>query len=497
MRESHEIDPHDELEALLQAQDRERARSSLIDFTKYTFPLFRESWHHRLMAEHMEALVKGLITRLLVLAPPRHTKSELFSRRLPAYAFGLDPNEFIMSCSYGADLATNMNRDVQRIMADNPYRALFKTRIQDSTVTTNIDQRRRRSGNVFEIVGSRGVYVSAGVGGAITGKGFTLGLVDDPIKNQEEANSASHRQKVWEWFSNVFYTRRQKGSRIGVTLTHWNEDDLAGRIIKHLASLENEDGEPWTILRLPAIAEGELHPRDRRKPGEALWPSEYGLPFLNEQKRTLGTRGFASLYQQRPTPQEGNIIKRKWWKFYDAVPDSFDDIAHSWDFTMTDEGNPDYVAGVVVGLKGADAYVLDLFNEQVAFTDGVKALLAMTSKHPSVIKKYVEKAANGFATLNVLKKTVPGLIGVTPRGSKEDRVNACSPLIEAGNVYLPSSLVAKWAPLIVEQFAAFPKGEHDDIVDAITQALIKMVIRKRPSDFMPQGTKQVNTWNRF
>lgn len=488
------FDPLDEYEALLAAKLRGLSRESLLEFTKYTFPLFRENWHHRVMCQHLDALASGLITRLLIFAPPRHTKSELFSRRLPAYALGKNPNELIMSCSYGGDLATAMGRDVQRIMLDPTYHELFpKSRLQDSSAKVALVDKRVRSAGLFEIVGAKGTYLAAGVGGAITGKGFTLGLIDDPIKNQEEANSATYRERVWEWFTKTFYTRRQKGARIGITLTRWHDDDLAGRVIKELSQFE--EGEPWTVLTLPAVADGELHPLDPRSPGEVLWPSEFNDVFMREQRRTLGERGFASLYQQRPSPAEGNIVKRTWWKYYDTIPEEFDAVASSWDLTCDDGEKSDYVAGVVVGVKGADAYILDLLNEQLTFTQGKRAIEAMKKKWPAATATYVEKAANGFATLDSMKRTMSGMIGVQAKGSKEDRVNACSPLIEAGNLWLPTSAVAPWAGKIVEQFAAFPKGDHDDIVDAITQAIIKMLIRKRATDFLPVGTRQTNVWS--
>lgn len=488
------IDPRDEAKALLEAQKRTKARSGLLPFTRYTFPTFRENWHHRLICEHLDALAHGLITRLLIFAPPRHTKSELFSRRFPAYALGLNPNEQIMSCSYGADLASAMNRDVQRIMMSPEYRALYpNARLQDSTAKTADGDRRVRTGNLFEILGARGQYLSAGVGGAITGKGFTLGLIDDPIKNQEEANSATYREKIWEWFGKTFYTRRQKGARIGITVTRWNDDDLPGRVIKNLAKLD--DCEPWTILTLPAIADGELHPKDPRRPGDVLWPSEFDMAFMSEQKITLGESGFNALYQQRPSSPEGNVVKRAWWKYYDTIPEDFDAMALSWDLANTDDATSDYVAGVCIGVKGPNAYILDLTNEQLSYTDGKRAIKAMATRNPGAVAKYVEKAANGYATLDEMKRTTSGMIGVPARGSKLDRVNAVSPLIEAGNVYLPSKAVAPWADAIVEQFAAFPKGTHDDIVDAVTQGLIKMMVRRKAaSDIELPNLPQTNIW---
>lgn len=449
-----------ELVALLEEQRRTNARLSMIEFTRFTFPTFRENWHHTTICSYLDRLVSGDIKRLMIFAPPRHTKSELVSRRLPAFALGRNPDEQIISCSYSDDLASRMNRDVQRIIDSEQYEELFPdSRLFGKNIRAVGNGSWLRNSDIFEIVGRRGVYRSAGIGGGITGMGATLGIIDDPIKNQKEAQSLTIRQAHWEWYTTTFATRLQKDARVLLTLTRWHEDDLAGRLL----DLAAKDGTQWTVLVLPAVAEGNLVEADPRQAGELLWPSEFGAVHMREQRTNLGEMMFSAVFQQRPAPAEGHLVKREWWRYYDRVPDDLEKVIMSWDLTFTDGEKSDMVAAVVLGKKGADVYVLDLINDKLSFTRTLAAITTLAEKWPKATAKYVEKAANGFATLDYLKSKVPGLIGVTPRGSKEDRVSAISPRIEAGNIHLPSKDAAPWADLIVEQFAAFPNVKHDDI----------------------------------
>ena len=494
MNRVRQLSKEDELFLLLADRRKAKARTNLLDFTRYTFPTFRENWHHRVMCRYLDDLVAGRIRRLMIFAPPRHTKSELVSRRLAAFALGANPDELIISCSYSDALASRMNRDVQRIMDQKEYIDLFPgSRLFGKNIRTVAHGAFLRNNDIFEVVDRKGVYRSAGIGGGITGMGATLGIIDDPIKNQEEAKSITIREKHWEWYTTTFATRLQKDARVLLTLTRWNEDDLAGRLLE----LAAHEGTPWTVLVLPAIAEGELNVDDPRETGDLLWPQEFGADHMREQRTNLGERMFASVFQQRPAPLEGNMIKREWWRTYDTLPDRWEKSCQSWDMTFVCRDTSDFVAGVVLAKKGPDIYVLDLHNAQLSFTQGMNAIRATTAKWPWVTMKLVEEAANGYATLDVLKHEIHGLVGVRAEGSKEDRVDAISPMIEAGNIYLPSKAVAPWAEQIIEQFASFPNGKHDDIVDAMTQGIIKLanLRRKHNYDFEPIGMPGENLWN--
>jgi hypothetical protein len=282
------------------------ASKSFKDFVKYTKDDYVFNWHHLLLIDYLQRFAKGEIKKLMVFMPPQHGKSELTSRRLPAFILGLNPKAKIIGCSYSADLATSFNRDVQRIIDDEKYHAIFPdTYLNSSNVRTAAKGNFLRNSDLFEIVNHRGFYKSVGVGGSLTGTPADIGIIDDPVKDAVEAESATYRARVWDWFTQVFMTRLHNDSQIIVTQTRWNLDDLSGRILKHL----NHDNS-WTILSLPAICEGYVNENDPREIGEALWGDKHSLKRLNEIKGA-NPRAFHALYQQDPKPFEGGLVYPK------------------------------------------------------------------------------------------------------------------------------------------------------------------------------------------
>lgn len=450
------------------------SRANLIDFTKYTFPKYQVNWHHLVIADYLQKLYEGDIKRLMIFTPPRHGKSELVSRRFPAWVFGKNPNEQIISASYSDDLSSRMNRDVQRIIDSEEYRELFpQTQLSGKGVQAANNQNYLRNTDVFEIVNHKGLYRSAGIRTGITGMGFSLGLIDDPIKDRAEADSVKVRQSVWDWFGSVFMTRAEKDARVCITQTRWHKSDLAGKILEMIS--EGGNLEEWTILNLPAVIENDdlssMDPMDPRKIGEALWPEKYNLQRLAEIKQTIGSRDWAALYQQRPVIEGGNIVQRSWWKFFETPP-VFDQVIQSWDLTFKKTDGSDFVVGQIWGRKGAEKFLLDQIRAQMTFTETVRAVQSLSKKWPMAHRKVIEDKANGPAVIDALKKEISGVIPVNPKESKESRAHSVSPQIEAGNVYLPKN--APWVHDFIEEWSAFPNGNHDDQVDACTQAIIQM-----------------------
>lgn len=404
--------------------------------------------------------------------------SELVSRRLPAFIFGRDPDARIIAASYSADLASRMNRDVQRIIDSPLYAEVFpETALNGTNVRTLATGSYLRNSDIFEIVGHSGSYRGTGIGGGITGLGGDWLILDDPVKNREEADSATYRERQWEWYTSTFYTRREKNARILITLTRWHEDDLAGRLLERAASDPNAD--QWTVLSLPAIADGELHTDDPRQPGQALWPDKYNETELTKIKTAVGSRNWEALYQQRPAPAEGGTFKRGWWQFYREPPSRFDELLQSWDMTFKDTKGADYVVGQVWGRVGADRYLLAQTRDRMNFPTTIQAVRTLSAQWPAAHLKLVEDKANGPAVIDSLRKEIGGLVPVMPQGSKEARAAAVSPQIEAGNVYLPDPSIAPWIGEFIEECAAFPNGAHDDQVDAMTQALARFTQRNR------------------
>ena len=220
------------LKAIAQEARKELARRSMAEFTLYTDERYQMNWHHRLICEYLDKWINKDVKRLMVFTAPRHGKSELVSRKLPAYIFGRNPDTSIISASYSADLASRMNRDVQRIMDEYRYIELFpESRLYGKNLK-DANGKFLRNSDIFEIVNHRGVYRSAGVGGGITGMGGEYIIIDDPVKNREEANSEVYREKLWDWYTSTLYTRLEKDGCILVTLTRWHEDDLAGRLLE-------------------------------------------------------------------------------------------------------------------------------------------------------------------------------------------------------------------------------------------------------------------------
>lgn len=458
-----------DLARIAQEARRELARRSMAEFTLYTDELYRMNWHHRLICDRLDKWVCKEIRRLMIFTAPRHGKSELVSRKLPAYIFGRSPDASIIATSYSADLASRMNRDVQRIMDGERYGELFPgTRLFGKNIRSVAGGSYLRNSDIFEIVGHRGVYRSAGVGGGITGMGGEYIIIDDPVKNREDANSATMREKLWDWYTSTLYTRLEKDGCILVTLTRWHEDDLAGKLLE---LTKQEDGEEWEVLTLPAICEEPPAPYDIRQPGDALWPWKYDERALANIKATVGTYDWSALYQQRPQPAQGVIFKREWFNeenTYTALP-HMGLIIQSWDLPFVKTEGSAKCACIIMGRIGAKVYIIDVVNEKMDFAENVAAFRRITAKHPKARAKVVENKANGPAIVSLLAKEIPGIVPWEPKGSKEERAISVTPYFEAGNIMLPKD--APWVQDFVEQLVGFPSGKFKDMVDATVQGI--------------------------
>ena len=464
-----------------------KARKHLLDFTRYTEPNYNVNWHHEIICKYLERWAFGNIKRLMIFMPPGSGKSELVSRRLPAWIFGHNPDVGIMATSYAASLASDMNIDVQRIMDSDRYRELFPDSELSSKNSRNslVGSSAARNRDVFELVGHKGYYKCAGVGGSITGKRFFYGIIDDPMRGRHDAESVTLRNTTYNWYVNDFYTRRLNlDARILITLTRWHSDDLAGRLLSLAAS--NPKAEQWTVLKFPMIAEDPLEPEDPRQVGESLWPWRFGTAEdLEPTKISAGSYTWSSLYQQRPAPAGGLIFNRGWWgdplavsgrkQFYDQKPldlePYMDMIIQSWDATFKDNENTDFVVGQVWGKKGPDFYLLDQVRDRMDVIATMQAIQTLSSKWKRSSAKLIEDKANGPAIITMLKHKIPGIIPVEPHGGKVVRAQAITPYIEAGNVWLPLPVNAPWIHDTLEELASFPTGKWDDAVDSLTQAL--------------------------
>lgn len=465
-----------EFEAYCKVLRVEAASKDFRSFIEYTMPNYQFNWHHEAIISRLNKLVHQKNQRLLITVPPRHGKSELASRRFPAFLLGINPNARIIACSYSAGLATTFNRDVQRILESESFAEVFPDTMIPGTELAKAhpdNKKYKKQASFFEIIDHSGFLLSTGVEGSITGLGADLLLIDDPIKNEEEASSETIRDSVFAWYNSTAYTRLEGGANIMLILTRWHKGDLAGRLLEEA----KVGGEKWEVLNFPAISTSSVAPPDPRKEGEALWPGKYDIERLEIIKRQVGTRVWSSLYQQNPTVEGGNIVKEEWFQYYHKLPFDLNNwreayLVNSWDVSFKKTGKS-YNVGVVIAKHKADFYLIDMWRQRAGIVEVKNAVKKLYEKYPSCKTVLIEGKANGPAIIQLLKKQVSNLVEVNPGTSKDERLEAIAPIIEAGNFYLPhNSPISK---LVVEEMTSFPNADNDDIVDAISQGLIRFM----------------------
>lgn len=459
--------------------------TKMLPFTLRTFPEYRPGWFHRVLCSEVDWFLEEVAAkrspRLIISAPPQHGKSEIISRRTPAMAFGRWPDLRIIGTSYSADRAEDFSRDVQKIIDSEKYHRIFpNTRVVGEFSDPKEAKRTKAEAKLFEIVGHRGRYRAAGVGGGITGEPAEILLVDDPIKDYAEAISETIRESTWNWLTSVAFSRVQEGGGIILMATRWHQDDPIGRL------LDRQRGK-WRYINFPAIAETSDDQLHFRKIGEELSKERFSLPFLLDIRDggTVSKYVWSALYQGRPSPLGGGIFKRDDWQFFKQSPDSFDEIIQSWDCAFKETIGSDRVAGGIIGVKGANKYVLDVIAQHLSFRGTKTAIRTLSAKWPEAHTKLIEDKANGPAVIDDLKDEVPGLTAVEPEGGKIVRAHATSGEVEAHNVYLPDPtcvhydqrITPGWVHDFIEETASFPTGTFDDQVDMLTQALA--YLRKR------------------
>ncbi|MDE1484280.1 phage terminase large subunit [Xenorhabdus bovienii] len=461
-----------------EAIEREIARRSLHEFIQYINPEYITSDFSRQVCaaldEFLIDMMAGQRPILILGAPPQHGKSDIVSRYLPAYFFGKHPDKRVAGLSYGKDLASDMNRDVQRIMMSEEYKKLFPESELNARRVVTIEVEAKRNSETFEIVGRKGVYISQGVGGPLTGKKVDLGIIDDPIKNAKEALSPTTKSGIWNWYISTFKTRLSKNCGEIIMATRWATDDLSGKVIEASGKAR--------VLAFPAINEH----------GEALVPELHPIDALLEKKALFGDYFWSAMYQQSPKPSGGTIFKEDWVRYYlpKDLPEKFDKVIHSWDMTFKDSEGTDYVVGQVWGKKGANSYLLHQTRARMTFTETLKAVKQMAKDFPEGRRKLVEDKANGPAVIDTLKNTISGLIPVEPDGSKVARAHAVTAEWEAGNVWFPHPDIEPWIKGTVDEITTFPVGANDDVVDAMTQALRDLYQKKRGISMNPDIINQ-------
>ncbi|MFJ6085165.1 phage terminase large subunit [Streptomyces sp. NPDC092369] len=421
-------------------------------------------------------------SRLIVSMPPQEGKSQRVTKTGSLWALHRNRDLKIGIVSYNKPLAESFGRDIRN----------WVTTYNGEEGSLDLGLRIARDNGAasrWQLAGHRGGVICVGLKGSLTGRRVDALVIDDPFADKEQADSAYYRDRVWGWWQSVGSTRLSSGASVIVILTRWHEDDLAGRLIAA------EDGSRWRVINIPALADHDPAKGQTdalgRSPGEWLKSARGRTTAQWEAIRiTAGTRVFNALYQGRPSPDSGDVWQRQWWRRYSVplwsqhptVPGAYrveesDGLIMSWDMAFKDTKSSDFVVGQVWARRGANVYLLDQVRKRLTFTETLTAFKAMVARWPQATAKLVEDKANGTAVINTLKSKIPGIVEVTPTESKYARANAVAPVIEAGNVFLPTGEIALFEPdELVNEAAEFPNGAHDDQVDATSQALAQLLL---------------------
>lgn len=407
--------------------------------------------------------------RLIISMSPQEGKSQRASRRFPLWMLTQHPDTRIVIASFAAAQARLWGRTIRDDITGHPELGL--------TIRPDLSAQHE-----WQLAGHRGGVYTVGVGGALTGRASDLMIIDDPVKDAEQADSPVYRERAWSWWQAVASTRLSPGAPVILILTRWHTDDLAGRL------LAAEDADRWRVVNIPALAETDNDPLGRA-PGEWLQSARGRTPREWEAiRRQAGSRTFNALYQGHPSPPGGTVFNRDWWAFDDQPIWQQDgngqrwvqsgQLIQSWDLTFKGSDTSDWVVGQVWQQDGATLRLLDQARGRWSFTETCRQIQMLSARWPQAIGKLVEDKANGPAVMDALHGVVGGLIPVTPQGGKEARANVVQPLVEAGNIHLPS--YEPWVGDLVEEAAAFPNGAHDDQVDTLTQALTHLAVTRNP-----------------
>jgi predicted phage terminase large subunit-like protein len=449
-----------EVDEYRRALEREKAQESFMAYIKMMWPGFVGGRHHAIMAKKFEAIASGKLKRLIINMPPRHTKSEFASYLLPSWFLGKYPNKKIIQCSNTADLAVGFGRKVRNLVDSEQY----------ATVFPDVSLRQDSKAAGRWATNQNGEYFAIGVGGTVTGKGADLLIIDDPHSEQEAALASGDPtvfDRVYEWYTSGPRQRLQPGGAIVIVMTRWAEKDLTGRVMKDAAMRDSSD--EWEVIEFPAILPS----------GNPLWPEFWSFKELSALREELPPIKWNAQYQQAPTGEEGALIKREWWKMWEKDdPPRCEYIIQSWDTAFTKNTRSDYSACTTWGVfhlnenpEDIHIILLDAFQKRMEFPElKEKALSHYREWEPDSC--IIEAKAAGAPLIYELRAMGIYVQDYTPvRGNdKFVRLNSVTDLFSSGKVWAPET---RWAMEVIEQMASFPNGDHDDLVDSSTQALIR------------------------
>lgn len=472
------------LELHEKAAEVENAQNNFIDFVHQVWPGFIDGAHHKRMAKAFERVARGEIKRLIINMPPRHTKSEFASYLLPAWFLGKFPGKKVIQTSHTAELAVGFGRKVRNLVDSEKYHDIFP----DVALQSDSKAAGRWATN------HGGDYFAIGIGGAVTGKGADILIIDDPHSEQEAALSETNPEiydKTYEWYTSGPRQRLQPGGAIVIVMTRWSKKDLTGQVVK---SAMQRNGEEWEVIEFPAILPS----------GNPLWPQFWSLNELSALKEELPVGKWMAQYMQQPTSEVSAIVKREWWKYWEKDhPPSCEFVIQSWDTAFLKTQRADYSActtwGVFykdddTGKPQANIILLNSFKARMEFPElKMRAKEQYEEWEPDSL--IVEAKASGSPLIFELRAMGIPVQDFTPSkgNDKISRLNSIADIFASGRVWVPET---RWAEELVEEVASFPSGEHDDLVDSMTGA----IMRFRKGGFLQLDTdyeEEYDSYKRF
>ena len=461
-------------------------RENLMGFCEVYDKNYTANWHHEVLARALEKVENGETKRLIIEMPPRHGKSQLASIYFPAWYLGRNPEREIITCSYSAELARDFGGKTRDTIGDSQYQAIFPTRLK-------ADSKSKDKWNTEK----GGSYTSVGIGGPITGRGANLLIIDDPIKNREEAESLTIREKIWDWYTSTAYTRLEKGAAVVVIMTRWHLDDLVGRLMDR----QEKGGETWEVVRFPAIADEQ---EEKREVGEPLWKDKYDVDSLDQIKNTIGIYDWYALYQQLPIATETQEFKKEWFRYFDDVdlygkePDGTvvsggKNLYYyiTVDLAISQKEQADNTSIMVLGKEktSPDIYIVDEYTGHLDPLQVIEYLFSLKEKYKHRLVRVgiesvaYQKSLEYFIREEQRKReTYFDIVELKAASKKETRIRGLKAMYKAGVIWH-----RKDQRELENELLMFPKGRHDDRIDSLAycQQVLKGTVRDTNKTFRP------------